>query len=222
MNESVIEQDEGRASMYGMMALGFTYPDTGLHEYWRGGGFVKDLGIAVDKAAPEILEKFQTTIASSLKMTVNYEEFEALYLSAFETDLPKRSVSLYEGSYVRGGGKSDLLLELKDFYSNFGLEVSEELHELEDRITAELEFMQFLTLKQCQKGIDKKPYIMAQHDFLERHLAPWMPHLQKEVRKRNIGTFYIGLTDLMVEFIETDMAYLRQINADTDTTISVQ
>jgi len=222
MNESVIEQDEGRASMYGMMALGFTYPDTGLHEYWRGGGFVKDLGIAVDKAAPEILEKFQTTIASSLKMTVNYEEFEALYLSAFETDLPKRSVSLYEGSYVRGGGKSDLLLELKDFYGNFGLEVSEELHELEDRITAELEFMQFLTLKQCQEGIDKKPYIMAQHDFLERHLVPWMPHLRKEVRRRDIGTFYIGLTDLMVEFIEADMAYLKQINAEANTTPSVQ
>jgi DMSO reductase family type II enzyme chaperone len=168
--------------------------------------------VAIDKAAPEILEVFEVTLAPELKMTVNYEEFEALYLTAFETNFPKRSVSLYEGDYVKKGGKPDLLLELKDFYGNFGLEVKKEIHELEDRITAELEFMQFLALKQSQDGIDKTPYIMAQRDFLERHLAPWMPHLQQEVRKCEISTFYIGLTDLLARFIEVDLEYLKKIS----------
>ncbi|AKH20369.1 molecular chaperone TorD family protein [Sedimenticola thiotaurini] len=212
MNVSVSSIDEGRASMYGLIALGLSYPDAELHEYWNQGGFVRDLGAAVDKAVPELLEEFQTTIAPNLCMTADYEEFEAAYLTAFETDLPKRSVSLYEGSYVRGGGKAELLLELKDFYNNFGLEVSEELHELEDRITAELEFMQFLTLKQCQIGIDKTPYIRAQRDFLERHLGPWMGPLQEEVRKRKIEPFYIALTDLMAGYIEMELAYLNDIS----------
>ena len=35
MNESVSGQQEGRASLYGMLALGFTYPDTTLHEFWN-------------------------------------------------------------------------------------------------------------------------------------------------------------------------------------------
>ncbi len=208
--------------MYGMMALGFTYPDANLHEFWAEGEFVKHLGEAVDEAVPELLENFQTTIAPNLNVTEEFQDFEAQYLTAFETDLPKRSVSLYEGSYVRTGGKADLLLELKDFYSNFGLEVNEELHELEDRITAELEFMQFLTLKQCQSGIDKTPYILAQRDFLQRHLAPWMPHLQKEVRRRKIGDFYTALTDLMAEYIEMDMAYLNDTFVDITKEISVQ
>lgn len=222
MKESVSTQDEGRAGMYGMMALGFTYPDANLHEYWNNGGFVKDLGDSVDKAVPNLLENYQTAIAPNLKLTVNYEDFEAQYLNAFETDLPKRSVSLYEGSYVRSGGKADLLLELKDFYSNFGLEVSEELHELEDRITAELEFMQFLTLKQCQSGIDKKPYILAQRDFLERHLAPWMPLLQKEVRRRDVSTYYIALTDLLADYIEMELSQLNQVSANITNKLSIQ
>lgn len=212
MNDSFSEQQEGRASLYGMLALGFTYPDTALYEFWNNGSFVRELSVAIGKAAPEILEVFEVTLAPEFKMTVNYEEFEALYLTAFETDLPKRSVSLYEGDYVKKGGKPDLLLELKDFYGNFGLEVKKEIHELEDRITAELEFMQFLALKQSQDGIDKTPYIMAQHDFLERHLAPWMPHLRNEVRKREISTFYIGLTDLLARFIEVDLEYLKKIS----------
>ncbi len=212
MNDSFREQQEGRASLYGMLALGFTYPDTTLYEFWNDGSFVRELGVAIDKAAPEIMEAFEMTLAPELKMTVNYEEFEALYLTAFETNFPKRSVSLYEGDYVKKGGKPDLLLELKDFYGNFGLEVKKEIHELEDQITAELEFMQFLALKQSQDGIDKTPYIMAQRDFLERHLAPWMPHLQQEVRKREISTFYIGLTDLLARFIEVDLEYLKKIS----------
>ena len=72
--------------------------------------------------------------------------------------------------------------------------------------------MQFLALKQSQDGIDKTPYIMAQRDFLERHLAPLIPHLQQEVRKREISTFYIGLTDLLARFIEVDLEYLKKIS----------
>ena len=112
MNDSFREQQEGRASLYGMLALGFTYPDTTLYEFWNNGSFVRELSVAIGKAAPEILEVFEVALAPEFKITVNYEEFEALYLTAFETDLPKRSVSLYEGSYVKQGGKSDLLLEL--------------------------------------------------------------------------------------------------------------
>ena len=78
MNDSFREQQEGRASLYGMLALGFTYPDTTLYEFWNNGSFVRELSVAIGKAAPEIMEAFEMTLAPELKMTVNYEEFEAL------------------------------------------------------------------------------------------------------------------------------------------------
>ncbi len=217
MNEADNEQLQARSALYRLLALGFSYPEPELHQFWRDGSFVRELGNAIDRAVPEGLAVFQAEIAPELRMEMDYTEFEALYLSAFEMDLPKRSVSMYEGSYVLRGGKSELLLELKGFYDNFGLAVSEELHELEDKLTAELEFMQFLVMKQAQEGIDHTPYIMAQRDFLERHLVPWMPHLQNEVRKRKIAPFYIALVDLTAGVVSVDLEQIKQIDPRTET-----
>ena len=30
-----------------MLALGFTYPDTALYEFWNNGSFVRELGVAI-------------------------------------------------------------------------------------------------------------------------------------------------------------------------------
>jgi putative dimethyl sulfoxide reductase chaperone len=211
MNDSCDEQLTARGELYGLLALGFYYPETKLYESWCNGEFFQQIKSAVACAAPEMSETLEDKFLDQLELNCDFKEFESLYLSAFETDLPKRSVSLYGGTYVKGG-KSELLLELKSFYSNFGLAISKDYSELEDRITAELEFMQFLAMKQTQDGITQAPYIRAQCDFIDRHLNPWMPRLQHEVRKRKIAPFYIALTDLTAAYIAADREYLKGLD----------
>jgi DMSO reductase family type II enzyme chaperone len=140
-------------------------------------------------------------------------DLETAYISAFETNMPEPSVSLYEGSHHLQGNKSGLLLELKSFYRAFGLTIADSENDLEDALTAELEFMQFLTAKQAQAeegALDKSPYLRAQRDFLQRHLAAWLPVLEAEAESKLKHPFYRALTVLTNSFVAVDVQALER------------
>ena len=140
-------------------------------------------------------------------------DLETAYISAFETNMPEPSVSLYEGSHHLQGNKSGLLLELKSFYRAFGLTIADSENDLEDALTAELEFMQFLTAKQAQAEegtLDRSPYVRAQRDFLQRHLAAWLPALDAEAESKLKHPFYRALTTLTNDFVAFDVKAIER------------
>jgi DMSO reductase family type II enzyme chaperone len=146
-------------------------------------------------------------VAPGLRIVASNKELEAAYISAFETNMPQPSVSLYEGSHHLQGNKPGLLLELKGFYRSFGLTMAESENDLEDSLVAELEFMQFLTAKQAQAedgSLDKSPYLRAQKDFLERHLAAWLPSLLADAEGKLNNPFYRALVVLANRFVASD------------------
>ncbi len=70
--------------------------------------------------------------------------------------------------------------EVKKFYRAFGLDLNEEAREVPDHIVNELEFMHFLAHLAVAAGrgrlggsVDRRQYVHAQKDFLERHLGQW-------------------------------------------------
>lgn len=94
------------------------------------------------------------------------------YLAAFDPAVSREACSLHEGVYATRD-RNALFEELVRFYGFFGLE-REEVAELPDHLTVELEFMHFLTFlehHQAEQGRAVDDLRRAQRDFLERHLG---------------------------------------------------
>ncbi len=201
-----------RSHVYAALALGFGLPDKEAHVRVTGEAYAEGIASALATCAPDLLEFFENSVAPDLAVACPYQEFESAYLSAFETNMPDPSVSLYEGTYLSSGGRPLLLLELKGFFSTFGLEMGKEANDLEDTLTAELEFMQFLAAKQAQAEeglLDIAPYLKAQRDFLERHPAAWLPKLCAAIESAVKVPFYRALARLMAKFVQRDLEEIR-------------
>jgi DMSO reductase family type II enzyme chaperone len=207
MNVGRIEIATARNRVYALLATGFSYPDEAVFERLSDGAYADEIIHALDICAPDLTEFFQAEVLPGLSADVSHKDMETAYISSFETNMPVPSVSLYEGSHHLQGNKPELLLELKSFYRAFGLTMAESENDLEDSLTAELEFMQFLTAKQAQAEdgtLEKSPYLRAQRDFLERHLAAWLPPLQAEGASKLTSPFYGALIALADQFVARD------------------
>lgn len=197
-----------RSSMYALLAEGFRIPDEDSHTRYADATYSLDILDALHDCAPELAGRFKAVIAPNLIVTSTLLDLEAAYLSAFETDIPAPSVSLYEGTYHQQNERPALLLELKGFYGTFGLEMSTSTNDVEDTLTAELEFMQFLAAKQAQaeqESLSPTSYLKAQRDFLDRHLAAWLPALRAESAAKVGHPFYVALAELAAEFVAQDL-----------------
>ncbi|TWO82217.1 hypothetical protein CBW56_01885 [Denitratisoma oestradiolicum] len=212
-NISRIVKSMARNRTYALLAIGFRYPEEDTFLRLADGSYAEEIAGALEVCAPELVDTFEEIIAPRLRVTTSGQELASAYLSAFETNMPDPSVSLYEGSYHQRGSKPALLLELKSFYRNFGLAIAKEENDLEDALSAELEFMQFLTAKQTQAEeglLDKVPYLRAQRDFIERHLAAWLPALQADVTSKLKTPFYVALTELLTSFVSYEITGMQR------------
>lgn len=207
MNVSRIESAMVRSRIYALLAKGFRYPDVENFSQLAEGAYAEAIAGALNVCAAEKGGDFRESLAG-LQTAGFRKDLEAAYISAFETNMPEPSISLYEGSHHLQGNKPGLLLELKSFYRAFGLTIADSENDLEDALTAELEFMQFLTAKQAQAeegALDKSPYVRAQRDFLQRHLAVWLPALEVDAESKLKHPFYRALTALANDFVAFDV-----------------
>lgn len=212
MDVSRIECAMARSRIYALLAKGFRYPDAENFSQLAEGAYAEAIAGALDVCAADKVGDFRESLAK-LQSAGSRGDLEAAYISAFETNMPEPSVSLYEGSHHLQGNKPGLLLELKSFYRVFGLTIADAENDLEDALTAELEFMQFLTAKQAQAeqgALDKSPYLRAQRDFLQRHLAAWLPALDVEAESKLKHPFYRALTALANDFVALDVKALER------------
>ncbi len=110
------------------------------------------------------------------------------------------------------------MLEVSKFYDCFGLRVSREegRREFPDHISIELEFLHFLTYKEAHAvGTDDEEmlrgYLLAQKDFLERHLMQWVPEFCLKLQNSASMPFYAQLAQIMSRFIACEFELLLQL-----------
>jgi putative dimethyl sulfoxide reductase chaperone len=209
-----------RSRAYGLFARAFRYPDEALAASLADGRFADELHRTIVDAYPSFADQLDPRFTADLCVGTDLEDLQATYLAAFENDLPAPSVSLYEGSYgTKRGSRPTLLIELKALYRHFGLVMAE--NDVEDALTAELEFMQFLAAKQAQTasdGGDAIPYLHAQRDFLTRHLAGWLPALEAELDAKLGACLHSRLGRVMTNYVLLDVvAVARQLEAEAPT-----
>ncbi|VVB94371.1 Putative dimethyl sulfoxide reductase chaperone [uncultured archaeon] len=139
-------------------------------------------------------------------------EFETEFTRTF--DVPAPSCPPYEGIYY-GKPRTAVMLEVSEFYNCFGLRMSQEegKREFPDHISAELEFLHFLTFKEAHaigNGETSKGYQLAQKDFLERHLILWVPEFCRKLQNSAGIPFYAWLGQITSRFVTCEFELLTE------------
>lgn len=147
------------------------------------------------------------------------EELEAEYLAAFEVGRDTSPVPLFEGMNRGATGRDGILQDLLRFYEFFDARLSETDREYPDHLVTELEFLAWLCLQEHaaqQKGGDAGPFRRAARDFLDRHLAAWLPEFCRKLDAT--GTAYAQYGSALRELVEVHRGRLgEQLEESGDT-----
>lgn len=113
------------------------------------------------------------------------------------------------GSWWREGRlQGRTTFEVAEFYRSEGLEPQPGAGPA-DFLGAELEFLHFLLQHQHAAAVTRQPDL-ARHsrrrerEFLDRHLLTWVPDFCAAGRKAARDDFWLGLFDLLQEFVEDE------------------
>ena len=104
----------------------------------------------------------------------------------------------------------DSTVEVKNFIEDTGLTVESELNLLPDHISVELEFMYLIANREAEareEGDNEAAAlcIKMENEFLERHLASWVPAFCDKVIATAENSFYRVMAELTKRFLEFEM-----------------
>lgn len=182
---ALIDNPEALASSYLAMAQIFSYPDDAG---WR-----------------------RLTESGLVDPAVTRETMEAEYLAAFEVGSGKASLSLYEGQNQPDHGRDGILQELLRFYEFFDAHLNQDEREYPDHLVTELEFVAWLCLQEhtaVRDGRDAESFRRAARDFLERHLAAWLPEFRRRLEATDSA--YAQYGPALGELVETHRSLLGE------------
>ncbi|ARJ65136.1 hypothetical protein WV31_05400 [Magnetospirillum sp. ME-1] len=203
-----------RAEAYGLLAEAFSYPEEMICRNIIDGQLQAELCDTISQVYPgSAVAVLALAEELAVPSGTDCDAVESAYLCSFELDAPSSPCPLYEGAHIRDTERAEILLEVKSFYQNFGLAVSADLNAPEDHLTAELEFMAFLAAKQAdaeETGKDPAPYLMAQRDFLERHLGRWLPLLATTAEHKVAFGFYRAMCRLVGTYVAGDLDLMQR------------
>jgi DMSO reductase family type II enzyme chaperone len=204
--------------LYILLSTGFRYPTPELFGTFQSGEFLDELTCNLS-LIPALLAKNAHLLkqAKDAVEGMDLAEFEMNFTRTFDAGAPVPPCPPYEGHYCEKP-RSVVLLEVSEFYNCFGLSMSQEngKWEFPDHISAELEFLHFLTYNETKAAGDElSGYLLAQKDFLERHLMQWVPGFRNKLQN---SPFYFQLAEIMLLFINNEFellsAELQELNCE--------
>ncbi len=130
-------------------------------------------------------QTWQRLVAHGLvDAAIGREALEAEYLAAFELGRATAAVPLYEGLHRGGQGREGVLEELLRFFEFFDVKLSDSDREFPDHLVTELEFLAWLCLQEQEARSEERDaasFQRAARDFLDRHLAAWLPEFRRKL-----------------------------------------
>ena len=105
--------------------------------------------------------------------------------------------------------QSQEMADIAGFYRAFGFDVGGVIRERPDHLSAELEFMHTLTLKEALsqesgQADHREVCIDAERKFLRDHLARWIGWFKKRLDQAEVDGPYAALAGLTVLFVESE------------------
>lgn len=140
----------------------------------------------------------------------DYDAFQSEYVRLFEMGAHgQKPCLLFSGHY--GSARIRTMEELVRFYNYFGLRPAGGL--MPDHVTVELEFMRQLTQQEAkarQAGGETESFLVAQRDFLGRHLNGWWPQAVAGAQLLRPRRYYQSLIALVSSFLAAESRYIDE------------
>ena len=206
-----------RSRMYQFLSYAFMYPDKELTDPINEGDFIESLKSIISDLPFSLEIDDKSFVKEKPLSEITQDDLEAEFIRIFDGGPGGPPCPLYEGRYAKD--RMAVMAELIRFYNHFGLSFEEggltdTDKELPDHLITELEFLHYLTFKELialRENQDPMPYRKASRYFIERHLAKWLPELQKslgyicENHEGSLNTgflsFYKDLIKFATEFV---------------------
>lgn len=197
-----------RSEVYRILSRVFSYPGGEEARAWLGRTASQELHAAV------VDLPFNISAAGILGGAENNggadpaADLEVRYTSLFDNCEGKPTLSLHEKDYSKKYAKT-IWEDLIRFYEHFGLAYDlNKTGEWPDHLVIELEFLHYLTFLETGCSEEQLPgYVAAESDFLERHLAEWIPRFGEKVSGIPESMPYGTFSRVLTEFVRADADY---------------
>ncbi len=196
--KNFLEENKLRVLFYEFFKDGFSYPNKEVYNSLKN---------------PQLKKVIKGDALSFLEGLPPLDNLQVIYTTYFDVVFGGKGCHLREGEYLKNKmSMSKLLLECKGFYKNFGLYLQP--NELPDSLEIELEFMYYLTNLLVENfGKDDsenkiKKILMAQKDFLERHLVHFVSSLKECLKKYEEVEFYHKMCIFLYDFLRYDLDFV--------------
>ncbi len=191
-----------RAELYGFFAAALEYPDEELLALVRSGAVAARLRTLLETVCPALAA---TIDAAALGDAGSGDELAIEYTRLFDACGGGAPACCLNSTASRGDARMGVLEELVRFYNHFGLTAADTpANELPDYLGTLFEFMYFLCDREAEcheEGVDSGAFGRAQHDFLSRHLASWIPALHEDLKRHAAFPYYRELSRLCAAFV---------------------
>lgn len=184
--------------LYRYLTEGFSLPSEARLEY------LANMAGAVQAACEEMAEAGEAQPPlpdiSGLEAAVaearanRLDELQAEYTRLFVSGMPTTPCRLVEAVHREGVLVGEATEEAASMYLRFGLEVKDREP---DHLTAELEFLAYLTGTPVAEGTETERYRRARIKFVNEHLLKWVPGLTPKVRRETPSRLYAALASLL-------------------------
>lgn len=213
-----MSEDSGHAAArsvaYQMLAALYAYPDVAVARWIFDRQWIEPLRQAAKMLKAPKLRACADAFENALKdprdeaTLALAREHTRLFINGFPCVVAPPYGSVYLDAEGLTYGPSTV--EVVSAYAAAGLQASDDVDDLPDRITAELEFMALLAEREADEyegEVDR--WKTMQRDFFNRLLNPWiLPFASKIIGKTTLS-FYKVLAEATLYFIEQETALFR-------------
>ncbi len=213
MGETATIRAAARSDIYRFLACGFA----GSQRQWHARLHREQQSL--ERALQLLDRRDEMRLAKRLRRLLDGSDAAALeraYVACFghtvSTGCPP-----YETEYGQAHifQKAHALADIAGFYRSFGLELASDFNDRVDHVSAELEFMHFLCLKEAYALAHAHTAErlalcrQAQATFLGEHLGRWAPAFASRLRQSAPGGLHAVMGELLASFVGADMQALR-------------
>jgi TorA maturation chaperone TorD len=139
--------------------------------------------------------KTLSKLASSLDLPTIRDEYVRIFIG-----VGRGEILPFASYYLTGFLKDKPLAKLRNDMKEIGIQLAENVKEPEDHIASLFDMMSGLILGK----FSKKFSIGEQKEFFNKHLAPWVDLLMRDIESSRIAVFYSPIGTIGREFIEIE------------------
>lgn len=228
-----VERALSRSKLYLLLSWAYLYPeDDEFLDYLHSGEFVEDGRAALESLTGALENEVGGEARENLEAIAGFldeleswtsseginwdiqdlrDEHRRVFSNVIALDCPPYE-TLFGNDHVFG--QSYVMGDISGFYTAFGVQLSQDIHERLDHLSVELEFLHFLAYKEsyalCHDGPEKvKTVVEAEKKFVKEHIGRWVPLFSGMLKKKaNYGLYKI-IADITTEWVAFDVALLR-------------